>query len=115
MDYVADVVEDTTIRTVRYRVSGLPDLTPEQTYHRKATIRPDVVIIHYISLNGSPWVADRVIVEGSRVLRTGKIGEFRHTAEYTLDARHSAGIWPVFGPSWIVEFVRDRSRTNRIA
>lgn len=113
MDYTADVVEDSTIRLVKYRVSGLPDLTPEQTYHRKATIRPDVVIIHYISLNGSPWVADRVIVEGSRVLRTGKIGEFRHTAEYTLD--DSAGIWPVFGPPWIVEFVQDRSKYNRIA
>lgn len=114
MDYVADVVEDTTTRIVRYRVSGLPDLTPEQTYHRKATIRPDAVTIRYTSQHGSPWIAERVFVEGSRVLRTGKIGEFRHTAEYQL-TNWNAGIWPKFGPSWVLDFVRDHLDPDRIA
>lgn len=94
-DFVYTVMD--VSQTVKVSVAGIPDLGPENTYHR-CSIRPDVLEITYTREGSGSWGFRQVNVIGKRVLRSGRTSDSAQMSH--MFWRNIPGRRGSFGPEW---------------
>jgi len=100
-----NVTEDEGTRLVTLKVSGVPDITPEESC-LKHVVRPEALVLEYISEGLNPWVLHKVTASGRLVnVHTGEVSRTtmrRHFSSWT-DLKGTGQVHKAVTPKWVVQ------------
>jgi hypothetical protein len=101
-------IEDYAERTIVFGVTRVPDVDETRTDNRRG-LRPRQVVLHYVSVNSSPWELEHVEVRGILINRNGQLSTARN-AEISQswlwrDTNHLI-------PHWVRGVARDHGLTE---
>lgn len=113
-DITLQTVEDTGSRLITMRVTGAPDIDPEQSYI-SYHVRPTMASLRYVLTDGV-WVLEDIEVRGRAV--DSKSGNVNPTTRRThgvvyRDLTGKGGIQKAKTPAWVVKLAKTYAKPDR--